>query len=187
MNPIRTSLVASTLAFVAACSPSGLMDTARLDPLNTPPSALGLAVGVPNAIELRDRDAVLRIAFAAGGQTLVDTAVPLSVRPGVADTRVPFLPGETVYAVSLAPAEAATIAAAQAEIRALRADGVEGEGTFSIAIVGGCRTGATLDALPVTTWLRTDPSIPYAPLTPRTDVLDQLRVAGVTVPPCGRA
>ncbi len=185
MNPIRTALSLGALALAAACSPLGLVDMARLDPLNTPPAALGLALGVPNAVALRDGDAVLRLAFARDGEMLVDTRVPLSVRRGLPDAQVPSLPGEVLYAVTLAPAEAATVAAAQAEIRALRAAGTEGEGTLSITVVGGCRTGAALDALPVTTWLRTDPSVPYAPLTRRADALDAMRAAGVDVPPCG--
>ena len=187
MNPVRTIASLGALALAAACSPLGLADAARLDPLNTPPSSLGLAVGVPDRVELRDGDAVLRIAYAAGGETLVDASVPLSVRKGLPGARVPALPGEVIYAVSLAPAEAARVAAAQAEIRALRAAGTEGEGTFSIAVAGGCRTTNALDALPVTTWLRTDPSVPYAPLTRRADALGALRAAGVTVPPCGGA
>ena len=88
MNPVRTIASLKALALAAACSPLGLSDAARLDPLNTPPSALGLAVGVPDAIMLRDGDAVLRIAYAAGGETLVDASVPLSVRRGLAGARV---------------------------------------------------------------------------------------------------
>jgi hypothetical protein len=185
--PALVLALAPVLALVGACGailPPGLMAASRLDPLTTPPAAIGLAVGVPDTVVLADGDATLRIALAADGEMLVDTIVPLAIRRDAAGMPTPALPGEIVYAASLAPAEAATFAAAQAEIRRLRAGGTEGEGSFSITVVGGCRTGAPLDALPVTTWLRTDPTVPFTPLTRKTDVLAKLRQTGATLPRC---
>lgn len=159
----------------------------RLDPLNTLPADIALAVAVPGAVVLGDGDAELRIAFASGGELLEDTRLPLQVRAGLSDAQTPAIPGEQVYEAALSLEDAEALARAQTRIAALRAGGVDGDGTFAITVTGGCRTGAPLDALHVTTWLRTDPNVPYAPLTPRTDVLGMLHDAGRDLPPCGGA
>lgn len=184
---VRTAISMCILVCVVACgtlAPQGVVNAARLDPLNTPPEDLGLAVGVPDAIVLKDGDAMIRLAFSAGGAPLVDTRVPLSVAPAPAELQNRAAAGEQIYAASLAPQNATALAAAQADIRTFRSSGTEGEGTLSIAVVGGCRRGPPLEALPVTTWLRTDPSAPFVPLTRRMDVLDELRAAGATLRPC---
>ncbi|ABG32002.1 hypothetical protein CEP88_02120 [Roseobacter denitrificans] len=186
--PLARSIAALfILAITSACAavtPRGVMEAARLDPLNTPPQELGLALSVPDTIVLKDGDAMVRLALSVAGEALVDARVPLSVQRAPEAILVSASQGEVIYAASLTPQNAAILAAAQAETRALRAAGTQGEGIFSIAVVGGCRTGDPLEALPVSTWLRTNPSASFVPLTRRMDVLDGLEGGGVMVPPC---
>jgi hypothetical protein len=145
---------------------------------------LELAVSVPDKVVLNDGDAIIRLAFATDGKALVDARVPLSVEQAPAALQGEAVLGETVYAAFLSPENAETFAAAQAEIRALRAAGTMGEGLFSITVVGGCRRGLPLETLYVSTWLRPTPSAPFVPLTRRVDVLDDLHAVGISLRSC---
>ena len=174
---------------VGACgavAPRGIVEAARLDPLNTAPEEMGIAVAVPDTIVLNDGDAIVRLAFSVGGDTVVDARVPHSVERASDTLPDTAFSDDTVYAAFLTPQNAATLAAAQADIRTLLATGTTGEGTLSIAVIGGCRTGEPLETLYVSTWLRASQSASYVPLTRRRDVLGKLGGADMVMPPCGR-
>ncbi|GGK22967.1 hypothetical protein [Salinarimonas ramus] len=163
-------------ALLAACagiSPSGLVAAARLDPLNSDPGAITVGVGLPETIRLRDGDAILRIAFTREGadEAVVDEAVPLAVAEGASRADAPRAePGERIFLAGVAADDAARFRAAQARIRALRAQGVRGSGSLTVTVRAGCRTGEVPDTLPTRTFLRTSPDAGFATLTRSPDL-----------------
>lgn len=167
-------LVCASCVALAGCSsvtPRGLMAAARLDPLNTPPQDISVAVSVPAALRLRDGDAQLFLGYApedAADAAPVAATVPLSL------AQVPGTPGGSdgtaVYAFELAPADAARVAEVQRRIRDMKAREIKGSGTFRVEVSGGCLTRPLGDTLPVATWLRARPEAAFVPLTRRTDI-----------------
>ncbi|WMS45314.1 hypothetical protein RDV64_23555 (plasmid) [Acuticoccus sp. MNP-M23] len=166
---------------MAACTsitPGGLVAASRLDPLNTPPGEIGVALSVPDAVRLTSADATLRIAFredGAGSTTLVEETVPLMLTRDDAGLVSGAQAGETVYIAGLSPDDADRFAQAQADIRDARARGIAGSGSLSVSITGGCFVGARPETLPTRSWLRTSPSGGFVPLTRR---VDAARVVG---------
>lgn len=180
-NFILTALAglacALTLSACASVNPAGLIAASRLDPLNTPPAEIAVAVGVPDTVRLADGDAELRIAFTGGSAApdiLVDETAPLQLRPITTGAPQPNSDSEAVYAARLAAGDAARIARAQAEIRALRARGIDGQGTLTVTVTGGCLLESPLRALPVSTWLQTDPEDGFVSLTREQDLFRAL-------------
>ncbi|MEM8694173.1 MAG: hypothetical protein AAGG57_20190 [Pseudomonadota bacterium] len=171
---IASSLILSACASV---NPAGLIAASRLDPVNTAPAEIAVALGVPETVRLRDGDAVFRIVFESedpDARSLVDETVPLLVREIDDSGPLPSAAGEIVYTARFAPEDAVRIAEAQAKIRAFRAQGIEGQGTLGVMVDGGCVAGPALDALPVSTWLQTNPEAGFVSLTRRQDVFKAL-------------
>ena len=187
VKPLQLASALLSFLILGACgsvSLGGLTAASRLDPINTPPGDVALAISVPDAVQLVDGDAVLRITFAEDGRQLVNTEVPLTIARSVAEAGVRQHAGETTYVGHLAEAEAQAFAMAQAEIRRLRSKGSEGRGSLQIRVTNGCRVGPPLEALQVSTWLRTDPEARFVQLTRRIDVLEELQSSGVSIPAC---
>ncbi|MGP1253202.1 MAG: hypothetical protein ACTS10_02235 [Kiloniellales bacterium] len=164
---------ALALSACASVSPAGLIAASRLDPLNTPPSEIAVAIGVPGSLRLADGDAELRIAFTGGSAAstvLIDETASLQLRLVSAGEPQPNSDEEVVYAAHLAAEDATRIAAAQAEIRALRARGIEGKGALGVTVVGGCLLESPLRVLPVSTWLQTDREDGFVSLTREQDI-----------------
>ncbi|MEM8822143.1 MAG: hypothetical protein AAGF30_00895 [Pseudomonadota bacterium] len=165
-------LALSLLTGCTAVTMPGLRAASGLDPLTTPPEAIAVAVSLPNQMRLRDGDAVMRIALDGPNGPLVSETVPLTLveTPGPSGTAS----GDRVFVTGIEPAEAARFAAAQAEIRRLRATGIDGRGSLGVAITGGCLTAPLGDTLPVATWLRPGPDADFVLLTHRSDFLSSL-------------
>jgi len=177
-----TLLAALSSALLSACgsvTPAGLMAAARLDPLETPPAALAVAVSVPQGVRLQDGDAVLRLAFQPEDPAQAEAVgieVPLSVR---ADPSAPeaTVSDDLVYVLQLNARDAARMADAQRQIIALRAAEVAGQGSLGIEVTGGCLISTMPDTFPVATWLRPKPAGDWVPLTRRRDLLNVLPAA----------
>ncbi|MEM7491396.1 MAG: hypothetical protein AAF390_19955 [Pseudomonadota bacterium] len=179
--------LALLLSACGAVTLPGLRAAGSLDPLGTPPEAIAVAISLPAELRLRDGDATVRLALEGDDGPLVDETVPLALvdAPGPDGSAL----GDRVVVARFGPAAAARFAAAQAEIRRLRAAGTEGRGSLSVAVRGGCLTGPLGDTLPVATWLRPAPDADFLPLTRRGDLLAALEpedrdalLAGL--PPC---
>ncbi|WP_299963838.1 hypothetical protein [uncultured Roseobacter sp.] len=173
-------------------TPASLIAARGLDPLNTPPDSIALAVAVPETVQLADGDAILRLALATepeGDSFAVDETVPL--RLSSSDDDLPEAQtGQTIYLARLGPEEAERIAEAQAQITALRAAGPTGQGSLTVAVTGGCLLGPVPASLPVSTWLQTDPGAGFVQLTRQRDmfrVLDPADAAALRAGllPCG--
>jgi hypothetical protein len=173
----RTLAILAATLVASACNtlnPAGLIAASRLDPLNTSPSEISVAVGVPETLRLTNGDAEFRIAFRGGpaASTIVlEEVAPLRVSVAGPDGPRPSALDETVYVARIAPEYIGRITAVQQEIRDLRSKGTDGDGSLTIRVVGGCYVGAPPEAIAVSTWLRTDPSDGFVQLTRRQDVM----------------
>lgn len=173
---LRTLATLAIVATASACgtmNPAGLVAASRLDPLNTPPSEISVAVGVPETLRLEDGDAEFRIAFRGGSAAstiMLEEVAPLSLSVAGSEGPRPSTSGETVYIARIAPEDAGRISAVQQEIRDLRAAGTDGDGSLTVRVVGGCFVGARPEVISVSTWLQTDPSDGFVQLTRRQDV-----------------
>ena len=176
LRPFRalaTLVVATTAAACSTLNPAGLVAASRLDPLNTPPSEISVAVGVPETLRLADGDAEFRIAFRGGSAAstiMLDEVAPLRLSAVGSEGPRPSASDETVYIARIAPEDAGRIAAVQQEIRDLRAAGTDGDGSLTVKVVGGCFVGAPPEEIAISTWLQTDPSDGFVQLTRRQDV-----------------
>lgn len=167
--------IATMLAGCSSLSPSGLIAAARLDPVETSPSDLSIAVSVPEVLRLHDGDASLYFGFAPDDANIagpVATTVPLSIS-NETGPRAPVA-GEAIYVFGFSASAAAQLSAVQDQIRSLQAKDIQGTGTLSVGIKGGCLTGALDGSLPTATWLRTSPAESFTALTRTTDILDAL-------------
>lgn len=170
-------IAALALTACAAVNPAGLIAASRLDPLNTPPTDIAVAVGVPATVRLADGDVAFRMAFHAandGSPIKLEEMVSLELSEDADGAPQPGSDGEIVYVARFAPEDAERVAALQAEIRSLKEIGVEGRGSISILVTGGCYTAKAADALFVSTWLRTGTDEEFVQLTRQTDAFEVL-------------
>lgn len=173
---ISLCLMAAVLAGCSSLTPAGMIAAMRLDPLETPPGNLTVALGVPDALIMQDGDAQFRLAFQPEDPTAavpVDTTVPLTLLDDANGPRAAAA-GEAIYVFGFSPQDAALVSAAQKQILALKEQQIDGDGKMNITIVGGCLTRDLGGSLPVSTWLRSDPQASFAPLIRRVDFFDVL-------------
>lgn len=177
-TPCLIGLCAAVLTACTSVTPAGLRAAMQLDPLETPPAALSVAVSVPRNVALSDGDVFMSLGFVpedAGVTEPVLAKVPLSVvESGTAPA--PRSPEDRVYVLMLDQSAALELAAAQSRIQALKAQRVKGQGSLSVAVEGGCVEGLLENSFPVATWLRPNPAEDFVQLTRRTDffaALDQ--------------
>ncbi|MEO1796946.1 MAG: hypothetical protein AAFR53_08025 [Pseudomonadota bacterium] len=174
--------ITSLMAGCAAINPAGLMAARDLDPLGAAPGDIAVAVGVPRALQLRNGDATFRLSFTVDDGDLDDgglgapleETVALELSPSAGSGITANASDEEVYLARIPAADAPAIAKLQGDIRALRAQGVEGSGALSVAIVGGCFVGAVPESIAVSTWLQTDPADGFVVLNKRQDLSQAL-------------
>ena len=172
---LLSSLISLLLTGCSVVSPSGLIAAAQLDPLETDPRDISIAVGVPEALRLADGDAQLFLGFAPDGTNTpppVGTTVPLMVSTET-ESLTPIA-GQAIYVFGFGASEAAQLSVVQDRIRALKEQDVTGTGTLNVGITGGCLTGTLTDGLPVATWIQTSSDGAFASLTRPTDFLGTL-------------
>ena len=168
-------LFAALLIGCSSLDPAGLVALSRFDPMTAPPADMTVAVGVPDALDLRDGDAVFTVAYQPADPATppVNSAYPLVIAPGKDGPRAPR-DGETIYLARFAPDSAEDLAALQAEIGQARNSGEDGSGSISVAVEGGCLSDPGIEALPVYLWLRTEPEGAFAPLLTGRDLFEQM-------------
>lgn len=172
-SAILVFLLSLSLAACTSITPAGLIAASQLDPVNSDARNIAVAVGVPETLRLTDGDAEFHISYVTQETTISET-VPLRLEPrSGAELRLPDT-DQTLYVARFSPLDADKISAAQARIKALKEAGQNGKGTLSVAVTGGCITEAPIDAVPVSTWLQTDPANGFVRLTRERDVLQTL-------------
>ncbi len=173
---IFTSLTAIVVTGCSGISPAGLIAASRLDPLETSPSDIAVAISVPDALSLQDGDVSLYLAFVPDDlntYVAIATTVLLSVSESATGPRQSAV-GETIYVLGFSTQAAAQLSATQDKIKALREQEIKGTGTLSVDVTGGCLSGALGDSLQISTWLRTDPEASFVSLTHNIDLLDAI-------------
>lgn len=121
----------SMLLLLGACgsvSLSTIVQLSRLDPLTANPDGFVAAIALPDALDIPEGGATLGFFWAYAGTTIGGTYTlqrQAGVGPAPAD-------GQHVLVFDLTPTDAASIRQTQQQIIALKADGVAGEGTFSV-------------------------------------------------------
>ncbi len=169
-------LLVTAVVGCSTFSPAGLIAASRLDPLQTSPADISVAVSVPEDFAIQNGDAALFLGFVpeeADKWDPVAVTVPLSVDGEMQGPRQPEQ-GEAIFVLNFAQSDASALAAAQHQIRALRAAGVEGKGTLSVSVEGGCWKTDPAETLPIATWLRTRPAGDFVALTRRTDLFEAM-------------
>lgn len=173
---LRLLVTLSGFGALAACgsiTAGGLIAASKLDPVNTPPGEISVALGVPKSLQLADGDAVLSMAFkseSSASTPQFEEFAALVIEASGANGPQASTEEEHVFVARISPADVPAIAAVQAKIKELRARGIDGEGSLSIHVVGGCYAGEIPERIAVSTWLRTDASAEFVQLTRRTDV-----------------
>lgn len=175
---LRATLLLS-LALLSGCaslSPRTLWALSQINPLNADPAAIAVAVGMQEQWQLRDGDGEMRLMFMLEGANspAVNELFALQSRLTDDGSTPPPLVGEAVYRVEIAAADHERLRLAQQRIRQFRADGLKGEGSFSIQVKGGCYHGRMPATLLVRTFIQTDPEVGFLPLSSQLDLLTEL-------------
>jgi len=161
------------LAGCAALNPAGLIAARSIDPLNANPGDIVFAVGVPASLRLQDGDAEFTLAF-QGVDEDADIQIKNVARLRIAQVTGSDLTGkgseERVFEARLDPADVTAVQIAQRQIKAFRAEGVNGQGTISVEVVGGCYEDTRPTQIAVSTWLQTDTTAGFVPLTRQRDL-----------------
>lgn len=180
----RFPAVAAALAMLVALAgclttpPSSVVKLARLSPLDADPSAVRLAVRLPEALVVRDGDIRLRIGFDGGSETtrLVEeyAAVITDGSGGMPGIAIDESDGTHVFVAALTEEDAAALAETQKRIRAWRTAGIEGEGQLAV-MATACADGPVPEGpIPLTTWMRTSPDEPFFIVARNIDLRQQI-------------
>ncbi len=123
--------ILSLFLLLGACGSlnlSTLIELSRRDPLTANPDGFVAAVALPEALDVPAGGATLGFYWESAGET-IGGSYTLRRREGVGPAPAA---GQHVLVFDLTPADAASIRQTQQEIIALKADGVSGEGRFSV-------------------------------------------------------
>jgi hypothetical protein len=185
MVRIRPFLVLPVLALLSGCmtvTPRGLVAMAGFSPLQMNPAELGAGLGVPQSIRLADGDAMIAMTWQVRGEAAPRVnerfLLQISDSSEVAGTPPPA-PGERIYIGRLSDLDSVRMKDVQERILRYKSEGLEGQGSFSISLRGGCTTAPPLTALPFRTYVKTSSDSSWIETTRRSDFV-------ATLPPQGR-
>ena len=161
---------------------TSMVKLSRLTPLEANPAEMRFAVRSPNFLRVRNGDISVVIAYDTGDTetSFVETYLPVvneNALPGQG-IAIATQDGSRLAIAQFSPEDAASMSEVQARVKALRANGIEGKGSFSVGATG-CAQGQIPDGpILITTWLRTDPDQDYFILTKNIDLRNVLQKAG---------
>ncbi len=153
--------ILSLLLFLGACGSlnlSTLIELSRLDPLTANPDGFVAAIALPEALDVPEGGATLGFYWESASETIGGTYT-LRRQAGVGP--VPAA-GQHVLVFALTPADAASIRQTQQQIIALKAEGVEGTGTFSV-FAAPCAHGEVI-APRLSTYIQVEADGAFLPL-----------------------
>ena len=177
MLRIRSLVLVPLLAVLSGClsvTPRGLVEMAGFDPLQMNPAELGAGLGVPSSIRLADGDAMIELAWQVQGEPgpRVNERFLLEISDSseLASTPMPAR-GERIYIGRLSGLDSVRMKDVQQRILRYRAEGLEGRGSFSISLRGGCTSAPPLTELPFRTFVKTRSESSWVEMTRRTDIV----------------
>lgn len=160
---------------------TSLVQLSQLDPLESDPSNMRLAVRAPSVLKFRDGDVKLAMGFDGGSaETRFSDVFAADIDNGVIATPGidrSSLDGQTFAVASLTPEAAARMMAMQKRIKALRAAGIQGKGSLTVSATA-CKTVDDLPKpLPITAWLQPSPDKNFLMLLRQMDLGQMLEEA----------
>ena len=174
--------ILSLLLFLGACGSlnlSTLIELSRLDPLTANPDGFVAAIALPEALDVPEGGATLGFYWESARET-IGGSYTLRRQAGVGP--VPAA-GQHVLVFNLTPADAASIRQTQQQIIALKAEGVEGTGTFSV-FAAPCAHGEVI-APRLSTYIQVETDGAFLPLLRDYDLsTDMARGPLPTLPQC---
>ena len=158
-------------------TPRGVAEMARFNPLHVNPDHLAAGLGVPETIRLADGNAMITMTYrlkanrslAVNERFLLELSDSNSIPGAPADDD-----GEHIYVGQLSRLDALRMRDVQARILAIKSKGIEGEGTFSITLRGGCSTQLPVTSLPFRTFVRTRSGAAFVEVTRKSDFVSSL-------------
>ncbi|MEL6922097.1 MAG: hypothetical protein AAFO77_13990, partial [Pseudomonadota bacterium] len=181
----KAVLAVTSPLFLAAClstPPSSLMKLSRLSPLEANPANIRLAVETPSALLVRDGDVRLRITYEASDARrsfVEEYAAMIAAVDRPARGIRPSAGGETrTFIAALTPEDARSMAAAQARVRALRANGDTGKGSITVNALGCALQPFAAGPVRVSTWMQTAPDDDFFVVSRNVDLRKAARQAG---------
>ncbi|MDV6315333.1 hypothetical protein RBK99_02935 [Idiomarina sp. HP20-50] len=147
MNKLKIILLASTLILVASCTNiplSTMIKMMKLNPLETDPQQLVVAVVAPDGVNVRDGDIVIDFSFRADEPNVSfeyhfpvivndDYSVPDSLKEDVQDN-------EKIMIMQLSKEDAQTMAKGQQTVKDYRKNNEKGgAGSMNVRLVSACR------------------------------------------------
>ncbi|MGF6172912.1 hypothetical protein [Ensifer sp. 4252] len=189
MNPCLF-LSLNVLAACAALNVGSLEKLSSVDPLTSDPAELRVALLVPEGLSLRRGDAMLGISWKADGTPLDTRHFALQIQSGNAGA--PALTermrnGQTLYVLTLTPADAERLRDMQEKIAVTKGIEAKGRGSLAVGFSGGCWTGQfpADQKITVDAWIRTRSDESYFQILSGLDLMDTLRQSGVkALPAC---
>ncbi len=176
----------SLLFLLGACgsvSLSTIIQLSRLDPLTADPSGFVAAVVLPNGYDLPEKSAMLGFTWESERESL-GGVYGMQRHGAFAGGDITAGADQHVLYFDLAPADAAAIGQTQRDIAQRKADGVEGEGSFSV-FVAPCAGGSD-GRLLISTYLRIEAGGPFLPLLRDFDVRQEITDGALSeLPDCG--
>jgi hypothetical protein len=175
------------LAGCASMPVTSMVRLARTDFSTVDPAQLRVAVKLPQGIfPRRDRVRLVFMATIDGVPQKQEFVLADLADPGeLARLRGDLASGFAIHGFRLAPADVPRLSGFRADMLARKKAGAHGSMSLSVA-ADACRVGALPDAVPVTTYLRTEQDGDFFPLVRDVDLRKALpdKEGAELLPPC---
>jgi hypothetical protein len=186
----RAALAATALALLAGCASmpvTSMVRLARTDFSTVDPGALRVAVKLPQGIfPRRDRVRLVLTATIDGVAQKQEFVLADLADPGeLARLRGDVPAGFTIHGFRLAPPDLPRLSTFRADLLARKKAGAHGSMSLAVA-ADACRAGALPDAVPLTTYLRTEQGGDFFPLVRDVDLRKAIpaKDGEELLPPC---
>lgn len=153
---------------------SSMVKLARITPLEASPAEMKFAIKSPGYLKVRNGDITVSLSFDTG-QT--ETSLLEVYKPIIDENAVPgqgisigAQDGSRLAIARFSAEDAASMRAAQKRVKTLRANGVEGKGSFSVGATGCVTNKAPDGPIFITTWLKTSQAEDFFIVTKNIDL-----------------
>ena len=186
---ITGAFAGACLAVLSGCmSIATMVAAAQLDPLETNPSDIRLAIIAPPHLRIADGDIALIMGFDGGEPDLKFEERYLADiarnRSGASGISTGDLAKGALSLLSLRDEDAASMRSLQARIKAIRATGIRGRGYIGFSAMGCSTQPVGGRPLPISVYFQPKPEADFTPLTRDADLIAMLRKTDDVLPRC---